>query len=283
MSASDPSILTSLARRAPAGPGVYFLLGEDEELLYIGKASSLRRRLLDHGRGAPPQVDPRAARRLAVARDVRWIECSDEREALCREADFIVALSPRLNAVMAGDAYVFVALDQNDERARLTLTERTRGARRYGAFPHLGKGKHSWRAKRTNAGYSALMRLMWIAFCDPSGIPAKLRGTSPPIACDLTVDPRQQALLHDFLSGRSRRLLDVLRASLETVPVFMRRPLARDLEGAAEFYELGPRALRTLRRSHGLPAGAVDRETFKSAITQQAREAIGPFRLRGDA
>ena len=45
-------------------------LGEDDALLYIGKARSLHRRLADHGRSK--------SRRLARVRDVRWIECADE-------------------------------------------------------------------------------------------------------------------------------------------------------------------------------------------------------------
>ncbi|MEX0874092.1 MAG: nucleotide excision repair endonuclease [Actinomycetota bacterium] len=62
--------LVARAHEAPTRPGVYFFLGPNSELLYVGKATNLRRRLLDHAHASATDV-----------RDVRWMECADEREA----------------------------------------------------------------------------------------------------------------------------------------------------------------------------------------------------------
>jgi hypothetical protein len=244
------------------------LLGSHNEPVYVGKAANLRRRLIDHAR----------SRRSSRAHDVRWIECANERDARCREADAIVAIAPTLNASMATDAFTFVRIEPTKAgRMLFSLTEKPRG-RSYGAFPHLGKGKASWRAVRTNAGYSALLRLLWAA--DPGRgvrMPAKLRGKSPPVHHESAVGDTRA--LHDLLSGRSDRLLRGLGRSLDEVPDYMQQPLLDDLIAAAEFYDLGPRALRRLRARHGLAAGPVDRETFVRIVVEDLRASLGDFEL----
>lgn len=284
--------LAARASEAPASPGVYCFLGESDELLYVGKAKQLRRRLADWARGVPDESALRAQRLLAAVCEVRWVECSDERAALCREADAIVSLAPRFNAVMKTDAFMFVSTVRSSggsrgSRLRFALGEDALlpGARTYGAFPHLGKGKISWRAVRTNAGYSALVRLVWAAFNadERAQMPAKLRGSSPPVEVSLDVDPDAASLVHGFLGGRSRRLLDTLRtaAASDAVAAFMRPALERDVVDAGEFYELGPRALHLLRRRHGLATGTVDRELYARLIADDLRRDIGPFAMPG--
>src|SRR6476646_589641 len=90
--------------RAPQGAGVYYFLSADAELLYVGKASSLRNRLRQHARTKP---GARGAIRLDVlyqrVTDVRWEELPDEDAAAAREADVIVALRPTFNAAIAGE------------------------------------------------------------------------------------------------------------------------------------------------------------------------------------
>jgi predicted GIY-YIG superfamily endonuclease len=281
-------VLRSRAREAPAEPGVYFFLGPQRELLYVGKAADLRRRLLDHSRDTPGSA--RARRFVSEVREVQWARCADEREALCQEADFIIALAPTFNAVMTIDAYTFVRVDtapvsQGRARLRFQLTEDLfTECRMYGAFPHLGKGKSSWRAVRSNAGYSAVLRLLWVALGDPESrfrLPAKLRGSSPPAVLALFCDAARLPMLHDFLSGRSSRLLAALREAVISgdVPDFMRRPLLADLERAKEFYELAPHALRRLRLRHGLPARVLDRETFTALLIDELTVLIGSFKL----
>lgn len=267
---------------------MYCVLGPAQDLLYIGKAGNLHRRLSDWARGTTNPDDVRVHRLVDAVSDVRWFECRDEREALCREADLIVALAPPYNASMRFDVYMFVCVERpSPDRYRLRITEDAPTTRNvYGAFPHLGKGKASWRAVRTNGGYSALIRLLWVALAPTSvryRLPAKLRGTSPPVTHEIPVDEQDAARLNpelrDFLSGRSERLLRTLSAATtsDELPVFMRSPLADDLRAADEFFQLGPRAVRNFRLRHGLRAGPVDTEAFASLHERELRAAIGDF------
>src|SRR5256885_16490617 len=88
----------------PDGPGTYYFLGPKGELLYAGKATSIRKRLQQHARS--PGI---AYQRM---REVRWEETPDEDAATAREADVIVALRPLCNKAISGDgkwAYIVVA------------------------------------------------------------------------------------------------------------------------------------------------------------------------------
>jgi hypothetical protein len=275
--------LTTAVARAPRGPGVYVFLGPRRELLYIGKARDLRRRLADHARTV--------SRATTRTKDVRWIECEDEAQALCLEADLVVSLSPPHNASMSGDAYEYISLQVVSGRksshsdrdrpqtpdcvATLTLTRTPNGGRVYGGFPHLGKGKASWPAVRSKAGYSALLRLLWVTYEGPR-IPSRLHGDSPPVTHSARVGDVRA--LRDFLSGRSRRLLASLTAAPDAAPGFMRTQLRKDLDAAEQFYWLGPCRARILRRRHGLRS-PVDEHTFRRAVTKDLQDAIGAFIL----
>lgn len=271
-------VLRARALEAPTTPGVYLIRDTRGELLYIGKAIDLRRRLLDHAR-APGGFASRT-------RAVTWLPCESERAALCLEADLIAGLSPPFNAVMANEPAPFISVSHaatpgEIRRLRFAMTiEPVPGADRcFGMFPHLGKGKISWRAVRTNAGYGAVLRLCWVAFA-PSNvryrIPGKLAGASAPFDVETRVHAAHVDAVRDFFTGSSSRLLEPLHRSIEDpeTPNYMRAPLRRDLEAAREFYELGPHALRQLRLRHGLGTGPVPHTTFTELMRATVAAAI---------
>ncbi len=283
-------VLSSRAREAPTTVGVYFIVGAEGELLYIGKAANLNRRLRDHAR--KDDGSPIWRRVPSAVQDVRWIECADEREATCREADLIIALRPTFNKSMTDkDSFVNITVErvessQAGSQLRFCLMDKDPGGatKSYGSFPQLGKGKASWPAVRSNAGYAALLRLIWVAFSLPDAqtrIPSRLHGSSPPVDHTTSFDPRAQKALHGFMSGTSKKWLTALheRLSANESIAYMHPALVRDLTSAAEFFDLGPRALRAFRLKHGLPAGVVDRETQIELLRQEVQEAIGDVAL----
>ena len=284
-------LLATRAREAPTSVGVYFILGAENELLYIGKAAKLNRRLRDHAREG--DASPIWRKVPSAVQEVKWIECADEREAVCREADLIMALAPTFNKTMTiNDTFVYVAVERmstpHARKIRLRLSDRRgeAGSKEYGAFPQLGKGKVSWPAVRSNAGYAALLRLIWVAFSASelkSRLPSRLHGSSPPVDHTTSFDPSADKPLHEFLSGRSLRLLEMLReGALSTEMIeYMRPSLERDLESAKEFFELGPRALRDLRLRNSLSrAGAIDRDTFSAVMRREVQNEIGEFAVK---
>jgi excinuclease ABC subunit C len=79
----------------PQRPGVYGMLGEQGELIYVGKAKSLRGRLLSYFRRR--SRDPKAGRVLEQTRSLVWEFAASEFAALLRELELIQRWQPRLN------------------------------------------------------------------------------------------------------------------------------------------------------------------------------------------
>jgi len=249
---------------APRSPGVYLLRDVRDALLYVGKASDLRRRLADHARNGLRAV-PRA-----TIDTVAWEVCVDEESAFAREADLIVMLRPPGNASHADqerDCFARVRFD--GARALFALTRVLDGpGRSYGTFPHIAKGSFSHTAKRSKAGYTALLRLLWLQG-DPR-VPARLGGASPPASHPMLLPEDLRAPLHAFLSGRSARILGQLGEV--AVPSFMESALRRDQIAAHEFFMLGPRRLRAFRARYGLPAGPVRGDVMAQVLSRDLDE-----------
>lgn len=273
------SPIAAAAARAPGTAGVYFLLDAGTELLYVGKAGSLRRRLQQHARARPRQA--RFALLYRRVAEVRWEEQPDEDAAAAREADLIVSLRPAFNAgsALAGQwNYLLVEPAGGELRFRLAADPgAATGGRVYGCFPHLGRGASLRPAIACSDGYPALLRLLLAA----SGRPevAGWLSRSIPDALTLPVAATLRPLLHAFLSGTSHRLLDQLAAAGRRREAYLQPGLARDRAAAAGLFEYGPRALRRLRLRHGRPPGPLARPDIEQLLAADLRRAIGEFRL----
>ncbi len=93
-----PSRLRALVRReCPRLPGVYGMVDAKGELIYVGKAKSLRARLLGYFR--PRSRDPKAGRILGAARVLVWEPAASEFAALLRELELIRRWRPRFNVL----------------------------------------------------------------------------------------------------------------------------------------------------------------------------------------
>ncbi len=84
-----------LADELPEGPGVYRFFGADDALLYVGKSTSLRRRVLSHF--AAEHSDAKEQKLARQVRRVDWLETAGELGALLCEADWIRAQRPLYN------------------------------------------------------------------------------------------------------------------------------------------------------------------------------------------
>lgn len=85
----------SLADSLPTGPGVYIFRDAQGAPLYVGKSSSVRRRVRSYFTASEPRARMREMVRLATKVDV--VECAHDLEAQVREVRLIDALAPRYN------------------------------------------------------------------------------------------------------------------------------------------------------------------------------------------
>ena len=84
-----------LATALPRRPGVYLFRGPAEEVLYVGTASDLRRRVLQYFTGADPRT--RMKEMVALAQRVDHVECAHPLEAGVRELRLLAAHAPPYN------------------------------------------------------------------------------------------------------------------------------------------------------------------------------------------
>ena len=140
MSAGVPFAADSLDQ-VPLGTGVYVFRGRGNEVLYVGKAKSLRARVRSYlagGRAPNLKVSELARRALAV----ETLVVESEEEALILEASLIKELQPRFNVQLRDDKqypHVKVTLNEPFPRAYVTRRVRRDGARYFGPFPSVAR------------------------------------------------------------------------------------------------------------------------------------------------
>lgn len=267
---------------APGRPGIYVFVDDAGELLYVGKAVSLRRRLWQHARDLP--ASPNRRLRLLADRAVgcRWEEHPDEATAAAREADVIIALRPAFNASHRGEgrwAYVVVepAGGSGAMRFRLLPAPDASDGQAYGCFPHLGKGVATKPAIACSDGYTALLRLLWThTAADPLQVPSRVTRSAPDVF-EVVVPTDVRPALHRFLSGTDPRLPGLVA---DDVPAVVGPRVRDDRAGASGFFTRGPSALRALRLRHGQRRALVSRDEFVALVRADLAASIGEFSVR---
>ena len=94
--------IENAVRLAPTSPGVYRMLNATSDVLYVGKAKNVRKRLSSYARVNAPQP-ARILRMIAATASVEIISTSTETEALLLEANLIKQLRPRFNVQLRDD------------------------------------------------------------------------------------------------------------------------------------------------------------------------------------
>jgi excinuclease ABC subunit C len=119
----------------PDAPGVYLMIGHDGEILYIGKAISLRNRVRSYFQEGAVHATRTAAMVERVA-DVRTIVVTNEVEALILEANLIKRHQPPFNVRLRDDKRYPYLKVTNEPFPRVVFTRMVRndGARYFGPY-----------------------------------------------------------------------------------------------------------------------------------------------------
>jgi len=123
----------------PKRPGVYRMFGAGHELLYVGKARSLRDRVATYF--AARNVDPKVQALVAQVSAIEVTVTNSETEALLLEYNLIKAHKPRFNIVLRDDkSFPYIHLYVGHEFPRLEFYRGPRSApgRYFGPFPSAG-------------------------------------------------------------------------------------------------------------------------------------------------
>lgn len=123
----------------PRRPGVYRMHAGDGELIYVGKASSLRDRVGSYFN--PSNLSPKVQALVGQIASIEVTVTNSETEALLLEYNLIKAHKPRYNVVLKDDkSYPYIWLDTAHEYPRLSSYRgsRSQPGRYFGPFPGAG-------------------------------------------------------------------------------------------------------------------------------------------------
>ena len=195
-------------RHAPLGPGVYRMIGPEGEVLYVGKARSIKKRIAAYM--APERQPSRIARMVAQTHSMVFVTTESDAEALLLEANLIKQLKPRYNVTLRDDkSFPYILICTGHAAARLV---KHRGARNlvgdyFGPFASAGA------VFRT---LNALQRAFLLRTCSDSFYANRTRPCllyqikrcSAPCTAEISLDEYSKLVeeARDFLSGRSRAI-----------------------------------------------------------------------------
>src|SRR5262245_17443488 len=251
------------ARHAPSSPGVYRMIDARGDVLYVGKAKNVRKRIANYGR--PTAYDPRIERMVSATASLEFVSTKTETEALLLEANLIKRLRPRFNVQLRDDKsfpYILITSDHWAPQILKHRGARNREGHYYGPFASV------WAVNRT---VTALQRAFLLRSCSDGFFESRTRPCllhqikrcSAP--CTREIEFKDYSVLvreaNEFLSGRSRRIKGQLAQEMEKAST------ALDFERAA-IYRDRLAALSAIQSHQGVnPRGVEEADVF--AVHQQ--------------
>jgi excinuclease ABC subunit C len=151
------AVLEAALPTLPTSPGVYRMLDEKGEALYVGKARSIRKRVTSYTQlGRLPE---RLRRMVFETRSLEVVTTASEAEALLLEANFIKRFRPRFNIVLRDDkSYPWLVITEDHPFPQIA---KHRGERRKGAS-YWGPFASVWAVNQT---INALQRVFLLRSC----------------------------------------------------------------------------------------------------------------------
>jgi excinuclease ABC subunit C len=235
--AAGRAAIARAVKHAPSRPGVYRMIDGKGEVLYVGKAKNIKKRVTSYTR--PVGHDSRIIRMISGTATMEFVTTKTETEALLLEANLIKRLRPRFNVLLRDDKSFPFILITSDHWAPQILKHRgarTRQGRYYGPFANAGA---------VNRTINALQRAFLLRSCSDSFFEARTRPCllhqikrcSAP--CTQEIDFAGYSELvreaNGFLSGRSRLVQKELATEMDTASAaldFERAAIYRDRLGA---------------------------------------------------
>ena len=214
--AHGPELIADFVSRLPHKPGVYRMYDAHQNVLYVGKAKSLKKRVTAYTSYKRHPI--RIQRMIRATHDMEFVICGSETEALLLEASLIKQLKPRYNILLRDDkSFPYILVRKDHPAAQIT---KHRGARNikgdyYGPFASAGA---------VNRTLDTLQRAFRLRNCSDSIYESRTRPCmlhqikrcSAPCTGEIELKDYQQLIgdAEDFLTGKSAALRQRLQGQM---------------------------------------------------------------------
>ena len=129
-------------KKLPDKPGVYIMHDENDIIIYVGKAISLKRRVTQYFR--KNKKTQRIQNMVALIDHFEYIVCDNEAEALVLECNLIKKNMPKFNVLLKDDkTYPYIKINVKADFPDVYITRKilNDGAKYFGPYPNSGAAK----------------------------------------------------------------------------------------------------------------------------------------------
>jgi excinuclease ABC subunit C len=210
-------VIAAMVKVLPAAPGVYRMIDAKGDVLYVGKARSLKARVSNYTRFG--QLQTRTIRMVQATAAMEFVRTATETEALLLEANLIKQFRPRFNVLLRDDKsfpYILITGDHEAPQLLKHRGARSRKGRYFGPFASAGA------VGRT---INALQKAFLIRTCSDSVYETRTRPCllfqikrcSAPCTGEVTISDYAELVreAEAFLSGKSQAIKAELAAEMQ--------------------------------------------------------------------
>ncbi|MFY8096051.1 MAG: excinuclease ABC subunit UvrC [Niveispirillum sp.] len=269
-------IIKGYLRTLPDRPGVYRMLNDEGDALYVGKARSLKKRVTNYT--MPVKLPIRLQRMIAETTQMEFVTTHTEVEALLLESNLIKKLMPRYNVLLRDDkTFPHILITGGQDFPQLTKHRgtRTEAGSYYGPFASAGA---------VNRVLTALQRAFQLRTCADTIFNSRTRPclqyqikrcTAPCVEKVTAGDYAEQVReARQFLEGRSRDIQTALATDMQAAAE------ALDFERAAKLRDR-IRALTAIQAHQDINVEGVDDADIIAAYQEGGSTCIQVFFFRG--
>jgi excinuclease ABC subunit C len=244
-----------------SSPGVYRYFDDADELLYVGKAGNLKKRVGSYF--LKPRMEPRIASMISQIARCEITVTRTEGEALLLESQLIKSLKPRYNIMLRDDkSYPYIYLSGGEDYPRLAFHRGARNlkGRFFGPYPSTFAVRES---------LNLMQKLFKVRQCEDSYFRNRSRPClqhqigrcSAPCVQLITVDDYRNDVRHAemFLEGRSSAVIDELASGMEQASKSLEFERAAALRDQVS-------ALRQLQAQHHVQGASADMDVIACRI-----------------
>jgi excinuclease ABC subunit C len=258
-------------------PGVYRMLNERSEVLYVGKARNLRARVSNYAR--PGNHTARIARMIDETRSMMFLTTRTETEALLLEQNLIKQLKPRYNVLLRDDKsfpYILLPRDHAFPQLRKHRGRRSTKGRYFGPFASAGA---------VNRTLNQLQRVFLLRNCTDAVFNSRTR------PCLQYQIKRCSAPCVGYISeGDYAALMADAERFLSGKDTFLQKELAAEMQAASEAMEFERaaalrdriRALTNVQQQQGINPQGVPEADIIALHLEKGQACVQVFFIRAN-